>query len=86
VLGIKPEGRPTYIIGSMSELLAPYDAPKQTKRGFACKDAEVELLGNKVRVSFGAPKSLSALRAACAVIYNSETPIYGLDVDPALYE
>ena len=86
VLGIKPEGRPTYIIGSMSELLAPYDAPKETKRGFACKDAEVELLGNKVRVSFGDPKSLSALRAACAVIYNSETPIYGLDVDPALYE
>ncbi len=86
VLGIKVEGRPTYIIGSMAELLKPYDAPKQTKRGFACRDAAVELLGNKVVVTEGDPKSLSALRAACAVIYSSATPIYGLDVEPALYE
>jgi len=29
VLGIKPEGRPKYIIGSMAELLKPYKAPKR---------------------------------------------------------
>lgn len=85
-LGAKPEDRPTFIIGSLDELLSPYDQPKKTKRGFACKDAEVELLGNKVLVTFGDPKSMGALRAACAVIYSSETSIYGLDVDPALYE
>ena len=86
VLGIKPEGRPTYIIGSMSELLKPYKAPKKTKRGYSCDGAEVELLDNKVVVTFGDPKSLGALRAACAVIYGSELPIYALDVEPALYE
>ncbi|MFM6939939.1 MAG: HAD-IIA family hydrolase [Rhodoluna sp.] len=86
VLGIKPEGRPTYIIGSMAELLKPYKAPKKTKRGFACDGAEVERLGNKVVVTIGDPKSLGALRAACAVIYGSELPIYALDVEAALYE
>jgi hypothetical protein len=70
----------------MAELLKDYDMPKKTKRGFACKSAEVELLGNKVVVTHGDPKSIGALRAACAVIYASETPIYGLDVEPALYE
>lgn len=86
VIGIKPEGRPTYIIGSMSELLKPYKAPKKTKRGYSCDGAEVEMLENKVVVTFGDPKSLGALRAACAVIYGSELPIYALDVEPALYE
>ena len=86
VIGIKPEGRPTYIIGSMSELLAPYKAPKKTKRGYSCDGAEVELLDNKVVVTIGDPKSLGALRAACAVIYGSELPIYALEVEPALYE
>jgi HAD superfamily hydrolase (TIGR01457 family) len=86
VIGIKPEGRPTYIIGSMSELLKPYRAAKKTKRGYSCDGAEVELLDNKVVVTFGDPKSLGALRAACAVIYGSELPIYALDVERALYE
>ena len=86
VLGVKIEDRPTFIIGTMAELLRDYDLPKKTKRGFACKEAEVELLGNKVVVTHGDPKSMAALRAACAVIHNSETPIYGLDVEPALYE
>lgn len=86
VLGVKKEDRPTYIIGTMAELLQAYDLPKKTKRGYSCKNAEVELLGNKVVVVNGDPKSIGALRAACAVIYASETPIYGLDVEPALYE
>jgi glycerol 3-phosphatase-2 len=86
VIGIKPDGRPTYIIGSMTELLKPYIAPKRTKRGYACDGAEVELLGSKVLVTVGDPKSLGALRAACAVIYGSELPIYALEVEAALYD
>ena len=86
VLGVKKEDQPTFIIGTMAELLAEYDEPKKTKRGYSCKGAEVELLGNKILVTQGDPKSMGALRAACAVIYNSDTPIYGLDVEPALYE
>ena len=86
VLGVGPEGRPRYIIGSMLELLRPYEEPKKTLNGFKLGKALVELLGNKVVVSKGDPKSLDALKAACAVIYASSTPIYGLDVEPALYE
>lgn len=86
VLGAKPEDRPKYIIATMAELLHDYQTPKPTKRGFACGKAEVELLGNKVVVTHGDPKGIDALRAACAVIYGSDTPIYGLDVESALYE
>lgn len=86
VLAAKPEDRPTYILATMAELLTDYESPKKTKHGFACGNTEVELLGNKVMVTHGDPKSLSALRAACAVIWGSDTPIYGLDVESALYE
>jgi HAD superfamily hydrolase (TIGR01450 family) len=85
LLGIGPEGRPTYILGNLSELHLPYEAPKQTKRGYSCGGVTVELLAQKVRVIDGDPTSLPALKAACAVIWNSDTPIYGLDVEPALY-
>ena len=86
VLGIKPEGRPTYIIDDLGELQRKYEAPVATKRGFKCGKSLVELLGNKVRVIDGDPNHVHTLRAACAVIYQSELPIYALDVDPSLYE
>ena len=86
VLGVKREDRPSFIIETMAELLHDYDQPKKTKHGYSCKGVAVELLGNKVLVTHGDPKSIGALRAACAVIYNSDTPIYALDVEPALYE
>lgn len=86
VLGQKPEGRPRYILAHLGELLEPYRYPIQTKHGYRCGDAEVELSRTKVSVVAGNPKSVDALKAACAVIYTSKTPIYGLDVEPALYE
>lgn len=86
VLGTTVEGRPTFIVNSMLDLLEPLADIKATKRGFRCGVASVELLGTKVLVTEGDPKSIDALRAACAVIWNSSTPIYGLDVEPALYE
>lgn len=86
ILGTKAESRPKFILDDMAGLLQPYEEPKQTKRGFKCLGAEVELLANKVLVVEGDPKSIGALRAACAVIWNSSTPIYGLEVEPALYE
>ena len=85
LLGLKPENRPTFILGDMGELTRDYVEPKATKRGYKCGKALVELLGNKVLVVDGDPKSLDALKGACAVIYNAELPIYALDVEPALY-
>lgn len=86
VLGMRPEGRPRYIIGALDELLSDYAYPVETKRGYRSGSALVELHKNKVVVVEGDAKSVDALRAACAVVYTSSTPIYGLDVDPALYE
>jgi hypothetical protein len=43
-------------------------------------------LGEKVVVSFGDPKSLDALKAACLTIWDCGTPIHLLDVESALYE
>lgn len=86
VLGMRPEGRPRYIIGSLAELLEDYAYPVQTKHGFRSGSAEVHLRKNRVTVAEGDPTSIDALRAACAVVYTSSTPIYGLDVEPALYE
>jgi hypothetical protein len=86
LLGVKPEGRPTYILADLSELHADYVKAKKTKRGFACGKAEVELLGNRVIVTHGDPGSLDALKAACATIWSGDQPIYALDVEAALYE
>jgi HAD superfamily hydrolase (TIGR01457 family) len=86
LLGIDPGGRPKYVLATLADLLKPYSAPKQIKRGFECEGVEVELLGNKVMVTHGDPRSIGALRAACAVIWASNQPIYALEVEAALYE
>lgn len=86
LLAAKPEERPDFILGNLSELKASYPIFKKTKFGVRVDDAEVELLQNKVRVTSGDPGSLSALRAACEIIWSSPVPIYGLDVEAALYQ
>ena len=86
LLGARPDSRPAFILGTLKDLLSPYRAPTKTKRGFKLGDAEVEILGEKVVVSFGDPKSLDALKAACLSIWECGTPIHLLDVESALYE
>ena len=86
VLAAKPEERPSYIIASLDELLEKYQEPKQTKRGWSCGKASVELLGDKVLVTEGNPQSIEALRAACMVIWNSGKHIHFLNVQSELYE
>lgn len=86
VLGVKPEGRPNFILENLSELLEDYAAPMASKDGFECLDARVEIRNNKVLLKRGNPKGIGALRAACAAIYSSPVPIYGLDVPVELYE
>lgn len=86
LLATKEDSHPTFVIADLRELLLPYQEPKNTKFGYRLRDAEVELLGNKVRVITGDPKSLDVLRCACAVIWNSGKAIHTLDVEPAIYE
>ena len=86
LLAAKADLRPKFILGTLKDLLSPYREPVKTKRGYKLGDAEVELLGEKVVVSFGDPASLDALKAACLTIWNCGTPIHLLDVESALYE
>jgi hypothetical protein len=86
LLATTGDSNPTFVIADLRELLVPYVQPKQTKRGFRLRDAEVELLGNRVRVISGDPNSIDALRCACLLIWNSGKAIHTLDVEPALYE
>jgi ribonucleotide monophosphatase NagD (HAD superfamily) len=86
LLAAKADSRPTYILGTLKELLIDYQEPTKTKRGYKLGNAEVELLGQKVLVSFGDPKSLEALKCACLTIWDSGQPIHSLDVESALYE
>jgi len=86
LLAAKDDSRPTYILGTLKELLTGYQQPTKTKRGYKLGNAEVELLGKKILVSFGDPKSLEALKCACLTIWDSGQPIHTLDVESALYE
>jgi HAD superfamily hydrolase (TIGR01450 family) len=76
--------RPTYLLESIGEILEKHKPPKKTKYGYKSGSAQVELLGNKVRlINSGA--RIEVLRAACSVVWESETAIYGLDVQQDLY-
>jgi glycerol 3-phosphatase-2 len=86
LLAAKADSRPSYILGTLKDLLASYQMPVKTKRGYKLGGAEVELLGQKVVVSFGDPRSLEALKCACLTIWESGQPIHTLDVESALYE
>jgi HAD superfamily hydrolase (TIGR01450 family) len=86
VLGAQVEERPKYILETLADLLHDYLAPVQTKRGWRCGEVSVELLGDKVMVVEGNPRSIEALRAATQVIWNSGKHIHFLDVQSALYE
>ena len=86
VLAAKEEERPVFIVETLRDLLVDYQEPKQTKRGWSCGRASVELLGDKVLVTEGDPQSIEALRAACKVIWNSGKHIHFLDVQSALYK
>ncbi len=86
VLAAQGEERPKYILRTLSDLLTEYVTPTQTKRGWRCGGASVELLGDKVMVVEGDPSSIEALRAAALVIWESGKHIHFLDVQSALYE
>jgi glycerol 3-phosphatase-2 len=84
LLGAKSDERPTFILDDLSELFVDYLEPTKTKRGFRLREAEVELLGDKVLVTSSNPGSTDTLRAATQLIWSSGRPIYGLEVEPGL--
>ena len=85
LIGARAEDRPGFIFQDLRDLLVEYQSPKVTKRGLTLNKTSVELLGTKVLVTEGDPRSLDALKAATELIWTSAIPIYGLDVEEALY-
>lgn len=85
LIGARSEDRPDFIIADLRGLLESYQHPKPTKRGQALNKVSVELLGTKVLVTDGDPRSLDALKAATQLIWTSSIPIYGLEVEEALH-
>ncbi len=85
LIGARVEDRPEFIIEDLRSLFDEYQEPRRTKRGMALGKVEVELLGTKVLVTAGDPRSLDALKVATQLIWNSSIPIYGLEVEEALH-
>lgn len=86
LIGAKPEDRPDYILEDLRGLFETYPALKKTKRGIRCNKSELEKLGSKIVITSGDPGSLDSLRAATELIWNCGVPVYGLEVEPALYQ
>lgn len=85
LIGARVEDRPDFIVEDLRSLFLDYQEPRKTKRGMALNRVEVELLGTKVLVTAGDPRSLDALKVATQLIWNSSIPIYGLEVEEALH-
>lgn len=87
-----PEGsRPDYILGDLRELHEEYPATTQSQdrdgaTTYAVRDATVKLHGNVVTVVEAGASPVDLLRAGAAAVWGSGLMIYGLSVDPALYE
>jgi len=86
VLSAKVGERPDYLLETLADLIVDYPDVNETKRGWKCAEAEVELLGDRVLVVSGDPRSINALRAACKVIWNADKHIHFLDVQKELFE
>jgi glycerol-1-phosphatase len=86
LIGAKPEDRPDFILEDLRGLFDDYPKLKQTRRGVRCNRSEVERIGTKIVLVAGDPASIDTLRAATELIWNCGVPIYGLDVEPILYQ
>jgi HAD superfamily hydrolase (TIGR01450 family) len=85
LIGAKPDERPKFILENLADLLFEYPVISKTKYGYKCGKAEVELLGDKVLVTKGDPRSIDALRAACSVVWNATKHVHFLDVQADLF-
>jgi HAD superfamily hydrolase (TIGR01450 family) len=78
--------RPTYILGDLRGLEEPYPETEAGRNGaVTVGDSTVTIDGDDVRIVSEGGDELNLLRAACAAIWNSGRPIYGLRVPERLY-
>lgn len=79
--------RPQYILDDLRQLHEPYPETVFSKDGATAtvEGATVRLRGADVEVVAEGDGAINLLRAACAVIWASGRPIYGLNVPERLY-
>jgi HAD superfamily hydrolase (TIGR01450 family) len=81
-----PEQRPRYILSDLRGLHEPYPVTSTGRDGaVTIGGAVVRVTGAQVEIVTDGGGELNLLRAACAAIWNSGTPIYALDVPERLY-
>jgi len=77
--------RPDYILDDLRQLFEPYPLPVTRADVTTVAGAKVRVARGRVEVLADGERSIDLLRAACAAIWGSGLPIYGLDVPPRLY-
>jgi glycerol 3-phosphatase-2 len=88
LLAADPDSRPTFLLGDLRDLFAPYPIAATTeKRGarLVTVGAAVVRVEDRAVTLARAGAPLDVLRAAAAAIWGSGAPIYALDVAPELY-
>jgi len=89
VIAADAKSRPTFILGDLRELHEPYPVAAEAADGearlFTVRDAVVRLAGSTVTIDRAGSDGVDLLRAGAAAIWGSGTPIYGLEVDQAIY-
>lgn len=91
VLAAPATSRPDFILQDLRQLHEEYPATIEAQdargtRSFTVRSARVELRGNNVVAVSKGESSIDLLRAGAAAIWGSGLQIYGLVVDPAIYE
>lgn len=84
LLGARSDERPNYILSDLSELFSDYPIAKRTKGSVSFGLSEVEIIGDRLMLSAGNPRSIDTIRAATDLVWSSGRPIYGLQVDAEL--
>lgn len=86
-LAADANSRPQFLLSDLRQLHEPYPVPVFSKDGSTATvdGATVRIRGNDVEITADGDNGINLLRAACAVIWASGRPIYGLNVPERLY-
>jgi len=86
-LAADPTSRPRFILSDLRQLHEPYPETVFSKDGATATvaGATVRIRGREVEITKEGDGGINLLRAACAVIWASGRPIYGLNVPEQLW-
>jgi len=86
LLAAGEESRPRFILSDLRGLHDPYPQQTTGRDGrVTVGEASVRVRGRDVEIVRDGGGGIDLLRAACAAIWQSDTPIYALDVPERLY-